>query len=68
VRKGIFVPAHVHLNVTHVLIASDKDKLNFQPDENSKTAWLGFDELIEKSTEPYMKPVYRKIIEKLRSE
>ena len=67
-RKGIFVPAHVHLNVTHVLVASENENIRIQADENSNIAWLGFDEIIEKSTEDFMKPVYKKIVEKIRGE
>lgn len=66
VRRGKYVTAHVHLNVSYVFIASEKENIRIEADENSDIAWLGLDELIEKSTEPHMKPVYRKIIDRIR--
>ncbi len=65
VKKGKYVPAHIHLNVTYLFEADDKQHLKIKADENSNVAWLTFDELIEKSTEVHMKPVYKKIIEKI---
>ena len=36
-------------------------------DENSNVGWLTFDELLQKSTEPHMICVYKKIIERVKS-
>ncbi|RKJ50380.1 NUDIX hydrolase, partial [Butyricicoccus sp. 1XD8-22] len=36
-----------------------------KPDENSAIQWMGLEEAIEKSTEPEMKVVYKKLNEKL---
>jgi len=66
VKRGKYVPAHIHLNVTYLFEASEDDEINIKPDENSNVAWLTFDELIEKSTEIYMIPVYKKILEKIK--
>ncbi len=66
VKRGKYVPAHIHLNVTYLFEADESEQLKIKPDENSGVAWLTFDELIEKSTEPYMIVVYKKIIEKIR--
>ena len=65
-RKGKFVPAHTHLNVTYAFTANEDDKLHNQPDENSQTAWLTFDELIKESTENYMIPVYKKLVDRIK--
>lgn len=66
VRKGKYVPAHQHLNVTYLFEADENDSIHILEDENSNIGWLTFDELIEKSDEPYMIPVYQKIIEKIK--
>ncbi len=66
IRRGKFVPAHVHLNITYLLEADEHQRIHKQADENSKVGWLTFDELLEKTTEPHMLPTYRKIIEKLK--
>jgi len=67
IKRGKFVPAHVHLDIDFVFIASEKEKLHIKEDENSNVAWLTFDELIEKTTEPWMIPVYQKIIAKIKT-
>ncbi len=66
VRKGKYVPAHQHLNITYLLEADENDAIHILEDENSNIGWLTFDELIAKSDEPYMIPVYEKIVEKIK--
>jgi 8-oxo-dGTP pyrophosphatase MutT (NUDIX family) len=66
VRKGKYVPAHQHLNITYLFEADENDAIHILEDENSNIGWLTFDELISKSDEPYMIPVYEKIVEKIK--
>ena len=65
-KKGKYVPSHLHLNVTYLLEADDKDPLRIKADENSQVAWFGLAEALEKSTEPWMATrIYRKLNAKL---
>lgn len=64
-KRGKYVPAHVHLNVTYLFQAREDELLKIKADENSAIGWLTFDELLSRSTEPHMIPVYKKIIEKI---
>ena len=64
-RKGKYVAAHQHLNITYLFEADEKDFIHILEDENSDIGWLTFDELISKSTEDYMIPSYKKIIERI---
>lgn len=66
VRKGKFVSAHQHLNITYLFEADENDAIHILEDENSNIGWLTFEELIDKSDEPYMIPVYEKIITKIK--
>ena len=66
VRKGKYVPAHQHFNITYLFEADENDEIHILEDENSNIGWLTFDELISKSDEPYMIPVYEKIVEKIK--
>ena len=66
VRKGKYVPAHSHLNVTYLIEADEYDAIHIQEEENSNIGWLTFDELISKSDESHMIPVYEKIIKKIK--
>ena len=66
VKRGKYVPSHLHLNVTYLFEADEEEVLRVKPDENSGVAWFALDEALEKSTEPWMiKWVYSKLNEKL---
>lgn len=63
-RKGVFVTAHLHLNLTFLFHNYAKETLQVCPDENSRVGWFLPDEAVAASTESWMQPVYRKLNEK----
>lgn len=65
VKRGSFVSAHLHMNVTYLLEADDAQPLRVKPDENSAVAWLSLDEAADNKDEPYMAIIYRKLNGKL---
>ena len=66
-KKGIYVPTHLHLNVTYLLQADDHDPLIIKEDENSNVAWFGLDEALQRSTEKwFVENIYAKLNQKLR--
>ena len=67
VKKGKFVSAHLHLNVTYLFEASMDEELVIAEDENSNVGWLPIDELSTHCSEPFMIPIYEKIIQKMRA-
>ena len=67
IKRGKYVPAHLHLNVTYVFEADENDSIHILEDENSNVGWLEFDELLEKCDEPFMIPVYEKIIDRIKN-
>lgn len=66
-KNGRYVSAHQHLNVTYLFEADENESIHILEEENSDIAWLMFDELIKKSDEEHMIPVYKKIIERLKT-
>ncbi|MBR0081964.1 MAG: NUDIX hydrolase [Clostridia bacterium] len=66
-RRGAFVPAHLHLNATYLLEADDLAPLCHNPAENSAAAWFALSDAVEACSEPWMRPVYRKLNEKLKA-
>lgn len=66
VKRGRFVSAHLHLNVTYLLEAEDDAPLRCKPDENSAVRWLALEQVLETVSEQEMRPVYRKLMEKGR--
>lgn len=67
VRKGKYVSGHLHLNITYLFEADENESVKILEDENSNIGWLTFEELVSKSDEAYMIPVYEKIIERVKS-
>lgn len=63
-RRGEYVSSHLHLNVTYLLEADESQELLIKPDENSGVKWMGIDEAVEASTEPWMQEIYRKLCKK----
>ena len=66
VKRGTFVSAHLHLNVTYLLTADDRQPLRVKPDENSAVGWMSLDEAADNREEPFMAVIYRKLNEKLK--
>ncbi len=66
-KRGKYIPAHIHLNVTYLFEADENEALQEAPEENKGVKWLYFDELLSLSEEKYMIPIYKKIIEKIKT-
>lgn len=66
VKRGKYVASHTHLSVAYVFEADENDQIRIKEDENSNVAWQDINKAVELSTEPHMKPVYTKIIDKVK--
>ena len=67
IKKGAYVPCHLHFNVTYLAEADEAEALVVNEDENQAVKWFTFDEALKASTEPWMvEHVYKKLIEKCR--
>ena len=65
IKKGLYVPSHLHLNVTYLAEASEREKLAANPEENQGVRWLPIDEALTAPEESWMVEwVYRKLVEK----
>ena len=63
-KHGRYVSSHLHLNVTYLLEADDKSPIRCKPDENSAVRWLSAQDVLPSVSEPAMRPVYQKLMEK----
>lgn len=61
-KRGRYVTSHLHLNLSYLFEAEEKEILHIKEDENSQVAWLPVSEIKTKVTEPDMIPVYEKLI------
>ena len=66
VKRGRFVSAHLHLNLTYALLADADEPLQAKPDENSGVKWFGLEEALSATREEDMRPIYAKLNEKVR--
>ena len=65
-KKGEFISSHLHLNVTYVFECDMNVELTVAEEENSQVGWIQINELESKCDEPFMMPIYKKIIEKIK--
>lgn len=65
-KNSIYIPSHLHLNVTYLLEASPLAPLRNKPDENSRVAWFSPEEAAAASSEPWFRErIYPKLNKKM---
>ncbi len=66
-KKGAYVSSHLHLNVTYLLEADDREVLHKKEDENSAVGWFPVEECLLAVNEPWMRErIYVKLLDKMR--
>ncbi len=66
IKHGQYIPDHLHLNVTFLLIADENHPLSIKIDENTGVRWFLIEDALKASSEPRMKPVYQKAFDQIR--
>ena len=67
VRRGLYVPSHLHLNVTYLAEAREQEALIVNADENQAVKWWSFEDALRVPNEPWMiTHVYKKLFEKCK--
>lgn len=65
-KRGVYVPSHLHLNVTYLLEADPAAPVRKKADENSGVAWFSKEGAVRASTEPWFRErIYSKLNEKM---
>ena len=67
VKRGKYVPAHIHLDVVYLLEADDKEQLAFREEESKGVKWMTFEEAIGDNIVDFIRPVHKRLIKKLNS-
>ncbi len=65
IKRGKFVPSHLHLDCCFLLEADENDSLKIKEDENSGVKWVDINDVLELTNEENMKPIYKKLNEKV---
>lgn len=68
VKRGKYVPTHLHLNISYLLEADEHDELRIKEDENSGVKWIDISEINNVVSEPKMIPIYEKMNKRLIEE
>lgn len=67
-KRGVYVPSHLHLNVTFLLEADEAEIIRRKADENSAVGWFDCTSFASQVTEPWMNErVYAKLEQKRKS-
>ncbi len=65
-KHGEYVPSHLHLNVTYLLEADERDTLQVCEAENSGVRWFTREGALRASSEPwFVERIYKKLNERL---
>ena len=66
-KKGLYVPCHLHLNLTYLFEADECQCLQIKPDENSGVSWIHMDTLAQNCSEPwFVERIYSKLVKKAK--
>ncbi len=61
-KRGVYVPSHLHLNVTYLLEADERDSLQVCEAENSGVKWFTLEGALQASSEPwFVERIYKKL-------
>lgn len=63
-KRGKFVSAHLHLNLTYLLEADPGAALHCKPDENSGVRWFRPEDVCAAVSEPPMRIIYQKLMDR----
>ena len=64
IKRGKWVGTHLHLNVSYLFEADETEPLRIAQDENSAVGWVNIEDVARVVTEPFMIPIYEKLIER----
>ena len=65
IKHDKYVPDHLHLNVTFLLIADENQKLMHKPDENQGVKWFDLYDIFNVISENRMIPIYQKALHEI---
>ena len=65
IKRGKFISSHLHLDCCFLWEADENEITQIKADENSGVEWIDINEVLEITNEEKMKPIYRKLNEKL---
>lgn len=69
IKKGAYVPSHLHLNITYLAEADENESLTVNEDENQAVKWWSFEDALKVPKEPwFVEWIYKKLIGRCRKQ
>ena len=65
IKHGAYVPDHLHLNATFLLIASEDQAISINQDEHLDVRWFLLEDVLNHVSETRMKPIYQKALQRI---
>lgn len=65
IKRGKYIPAHIHLDVVYLLEADDSKPLVFREEESQGVKWITLEEAIGTDIVDFIRPVHKRLIKKL---
>lgn len=66
-KRGSFVPTHLHLNVAFVFQVHEDNMLEVNAEETNGLQWVAIEEVTAYAAEPEISPIYHRLIELAKS-
>lgn len=66
IKRWKVVSTHLHLNVVYLFQADENDKIMHAEWENSAVERISIDEVLDRVSEEHMKPIYARVMEKVK--
>lgn len=67
IKNGVYIPSHLHFNITYLTQADEGESLTINEAENQAVKWCTLEEVISLPREPWMvEHVYKKLIQKAK--
>lgn len=65
IKNGAYVSAHIHFDVLYIMEADDSIFLTYKKDESKGVKWVDFENAYDESMCDFIRPIHKKIIDKL---
>ena len=67
IKKGKYVPAHIHFDVLYLLEADENLELQYREDESKGVKWINFEDATADNIVDFIKPTHDKLIKKIKN-
>ena len=66
IKRNQVVNSHLHFDVEYLFECDENVKTRIKEDENSGVSWININKINEYVTEEHMKPIYNRLVEKMK--